>query len=83
MAKHTNPSSICEALQNFDLLPDSAHVGQRVVQALLGCSAATLWRMLKKNSFPAPHRFSLRRNVWNVGEIRKYILEKNIYGNHK
>ncbi len=70
MAQHTNPSAIPDALKNFDCLPRSAHIRQPVVEALYGCSAATVWRMVKRGTIPAPRKLSDRVTAWNVGELR-------------
>ena len=73
MAHHTNPSTIPDALKNFDSLPDSANVRQPVVQALYGCSSATIWRMVKRGTLPAPRKLSERVTAWNVGDLRKAL----------
>ena len=66
-------AAIPSSLQNFDSLPDSANVRQPVVQALLGCSSATVWRMVKRGTLPAPRKLSERVTAWNVGELRKKL----------
>ena len=66
-------SSIPSSLQNFDSLPDSANVRQPVVQALFSCSPATVWRMVKRGTLPAPRKLSERVTAWNVGELRKKL----------
>lgn len=75
MAQRTDSSTIPDALRNFDSLPDSANVRQPVVQALYGCSAATVWRMVKRGKLPAPRKLSQRVTAWNVGELRKALAE--------
>lgn len=70
---HRSTASIPDALKNFDSLPDSANVRQPVVQALYGCSAATIWRMVKRGALPAPRKLSERITAWNVGELRKAL----------
>lgn len=69
----TSPSTLPDALRNFDSLPDSANVRQPVVQALVGCSAATVWRMVKRGTLPKPRKLSERLTAWNVGELRKAL----------
>ena len=64
---------ISDALRNFDLSPDSAHVRQPVVQALFACSSATVWRMVKRGQLPAPKKLSDRVTAWNVGELRAVL----------
>jgi predicted DNA-binding transcriptional regulator AlpA len=61
------------ALQNFDRLPDSAHVRLPVVEALYGCSAATVWRRVKDGGIPAPAKLSVRISGWNVGQLRRNL----------
>ena len=73
MAQRTAQSAIPDALKNFDSLPDSANVRQPVVQGLFGCSHATIWRMVKKGTIPAPKKLSERVTAWNVGELRKAL----------
>ena len=73
MAQRTDQSAIPDALKNFDSLPDSANVRQPVVQGLVGCSHATIWRMVKKGSLPAPRKLSERVTAWNVGDLRKAL----------
>jgi predicted DNA-binding transcriptional regulator AlpA len=69
MSKRLNNGTIPDALKNFDLLPDSAKVRLPVVQALYGCSRATVWRRVKEKLIPLP---SKTKNIttWNVGELR-------------
>ena len=73
MAHHTDPSVIPDALTNYDSFPDSAHVRLPVVQALVGCSSATVWRMVKRGTLPAPRKLSERISAWNVGDLRKAL----------
>ncbi|WP_239255334.1 helix-turn-helix transcriptional regulator [Candidatus Nitrotoga sp. M5] len=74
MAQRTTTSStIPDALKNFDSLPDAANVRQPVVQALFGCSSATVWRMVKRGTLPKPRKLSERLTAWNVGELRKVL----------
>ena len=67
------PSALPDALKNFDSLPDSANVRQPVVQALVGCSSATVWRMVKRGTLPAPRKLSTNVTAWNVGDLRKAL----------
>lgn len=71
-SKHIT-ASIPDALKHFDSFPDSANVRQPVVQALYGCSAATVWRMVKRGALPAPRKLSTRVTAWNVGDLRKAL----------
>ncbi|WP_223247232.1 AlpA family transcriptional regulator [Sulfuriferula sp. AH1] len=71
--KNGNTSMIPDALKNFDSLPDSANVRQAVVQGLFGCSAATVWRMVKRGTLPAPRKITPHISAWNVAELRKSL----------
>ena len=62
-----------DAIHRFDTLPDSANVRQPVVQAILSCSSATVWRMVKRGQLPAPRKIGTRITAWNVGELRKAL----------
>jgi len=75
MAQRTNPSTIPDALKNFDSYPDSANVRQPIVQGLFGISAATVWRMVKRGTLPAPRKLSDRVTAWNVGELRAALAK--------
>lgn len=75
MAQHTDLSAIPDALKNFDSLPDAANVRLPVVQSLCSCSAATVWRMVKRGSLPAPRKISERVTAWSVGELRKALAK--------
>lgn len=63
-------STIPNALQNFDSLPDSADVRLPTVCALYGCSPATIWRGVRAGRIPVPRKHSPRCTSWNVGELR-------------
>lgn len=75
LQKKISTSAIPDALKNFDSLPDSAHVRITIVQALFGCSPATVWRMVQRGSLPAPRKLSQRITGWNVGALRKVLTE--------
>lgn len=63
------------SLKNFDHLPDAAFVRQPVVEALFGCSSATVWRRVHAGIIPAPKKFSARVTTWNVGELRRALAQ--------
>lgn len=75
MANRTAPSALPDSLKNFDSLPDSAYVRLPVVQGLLACSAATVWRLAKKQEIPAPEKRSERVTAWNVGKLRAALAK--------
>lgn len=73
MALRNDANAIPDALKNFDSLPDAANVRQPVVEALIGCSSTTIWRMVKRGDLPAPRKLSSRVTAWNVGDLRKAL----------
>lgn len=76
--EHDNKSNLPISLSNFDALPDSASVRQPVVEALFGCSSATVWRWVKAGIIPAPHKFLGQRiSAWNVGELRNALASRS------
>lgn len=68
----TKHQPINPALENFDRLPDSAHVRVGVVAALQSCSIATVWRRAKAGTLPAPRKIG-GTTVWSVGALRKTL----------
>lgn len=66
-------SELQTTLQNFDQLPNAAHVREPVVAAVLGCSTATVWRWAKFGRIPQPIRLSPRISAWNVGQLRQTL----------
>jgi len=47
-------------LQQFDQLPDSAHVDVRTVAGLFGISVPTVWRHTRSGKLPAPRKIGHR-----------------------
>ena len=66
----TGPASIHAALQNFDLLPDSAGARVPVVAALFSVSEPTVWRWTRDGQLPAPTKRG-GVTLWNVGALRR------------
>lgn len=62
-----------ESLKQFDSLPDGAHVQVRTVAAVVGVSEATVWRMVRRGTLPAPKKVSERATRWNVGDLRQAL----------
>ena len=76
MPKHPHPSAttdIPDALRNFDILPNSAHVRLPVVAALFACAGVTIWRRCAAGTLPQPHKLGERVTAWNVGELRRAL----------
>ena len=66
----TSKGTVPDALINFDRLPDSAYVGQVVVEGLKGRSGASVWRDVASGRLPKPVKIG-RSTKWNVGELRR------------
>lgn len=64
-----------EELAGFDQLPDLAHIRLPTLCKLYGCASATIWRAVKANRIPAPHRLATRVTAWQVGEIRQSLAQ--------
>ena len=62
-------------IQEFDFLPDAAHVRLPVVMALYGCSAPTVRHAVKAGSIPKPLKHLDRAISWNVGELRRALAK--------
>ena len=69
-------------IPNFDELPDSALVRQTQLvrdpkhptrPAVLPFSAATLWRKVREQSFPAPTKLSAAISAWRVSDVRQWL----------
>jgi predicted DNA-binding transcriptional regulator AlpA len=77
MTYESNKSAGTDAanlLKSFDDLPDSAHIAEPVVRAIVGCSHASLWRWAKAGILPQPRRFG-RSTRWHVGELRAVLAK--------
>ena len=69
-------------IPNFDDLPDSAMARQSQLirdpkhptrPSPLPFSAATLWRKVRAQSFPAPVRLGPAISAWRVGDVRQWL----------
>lgn len=58
-------------VENFDRLPDAAHIRIRPVAKLNACSPATIWRRVRDGRFIAPEEISPGIVAWNVGKLRR------------
>lgn len=73
--RYNESKCVDPAITSFDSLPDTAHVRLPVVIALFACSRATVWRHVKSGLIPRPIKFSERITVWNVGVLRRKLME--------
>lgn len=81
--KATQQKSVEVAVRSiFDLLPDSALLRQSQLvrspkrpnsTAPLPFSAATLWRRVAEQKFPAPVKLSERITAWRCGDVKKWL----------
>ncbi|NOU24084.1 MAG: transcriptional regulator [Methylotenera sp.] len=72
MSQQPIVNPIPDALKNFSLYPDCAHVRLSTVKGLFGISAATVWRMVKANKLKS-HKLTPRTTTFNVGELRQVL----------
>lgn len=61
----------------FPTLPDDALIEIRVVSALLGRSASSIWRDVAKRELVAPIKIG-HSTRWRVGEIREYLSRREV-----
>jgi len=71
-SKPSKVAAISPSLQNFDLLPDAAYLRPRDVASLRDCSLASVWRDVKAERLPKPHKLGPNRTGFNVGELRRH-----------
>lgn len=60
------------SLETFDELPDSALIRQPILEALLGVSASTVWRLVNSGALPRV-KLTARCTGWRVGDVRAYL----------
>ncbi|WP_333983724.1 helix-turn-helix domain-containing protein [Burkholderia gladioli] len=69
MKSSSHHAVLPRALQQFDQLPDAAHVDVRTVAGLFGISVPTVWRHTRSGKLPAPRKIGSSTR-WNVAELR-------------
>lgn len=64
-----------ELLEKTAFLREKQLVGDAKHQlaGLLPFSRATLWRMVKRGTFPAPLKLSERTTAWPTAEVKKWL----------
>lgn len=60
-------------VRQYQLVSSVYHPGTPV---LLPFSAPTLWRMIKRGTFPQPIKLSSRVTCWRVGQIRAWLASQ-------
>lgn len=74
-SKAPRSDRISIALARFDQLPSSAFVRLPVVQGLLDCSAASVWRYAKSGKLPQPVKLTAGTTAWQVGPLRRALAD--------
>lgn len=54
-------------------MPEVGFIRQSRLATMLPFSAATLWRKVRKNTFPQPVKLSARITAWRVEDIRAWM----------
>ena len=84
-ATSPTPTRAVPSQSVFDALPDSALLRESHLvrspkrphsTAPLPFSAATLWRMVRAGTFPAPLRLSARVTAWSCASVRKWLASQ-------
>lgn len=69
-------NSLPLAIEQFDRLPDDGLIRVKTVAPLLGVSVATIWRWLAGGKFPRAVKVGTGTTAWRVGDIRRFIRER-------
>ena len=59
--------------QNTYSLPETGYIRQAQLIQIIPFSPATLWRKVKKGTFPAPVKLSERVTAWPVDQVREWM----------
>lgn len=77
MPKLTAPvhklTEISKPKPGFDTRPDTGFIRQSHVLEVVPFSAATLWRMVRAGTFPAPVKLSARVTAWKCSDVRQWM----------
>lgn len=58
-------------------LPESGFLRQsQLIPLIVPFSSATLWRMVKAGTFPAPVKLSERVTAWRVEDVRAWMAAR-------
>ena len=68
-----NQTGISKPQPGFDTRPDTGFIRQSHVLEVVPFSAATLWRMVRAGTFPAPVKLSTRVTAWKCSDVREWI----------
>jgi predicted DNA-binding transcriptional regulator AlpA len=53
------------------------NIRQKQLLEMLDISRTTLWRMIKRDEFPAPNRDNPRKLIWSLVEIENHLDQLN------
>lgn len=70
---HNSQPGTTKPQSGFDTRPDSSFVRQSHVLEVVPFSAATLWRMVRAGTFPAPVKLSARVTAWRCSAVREWM----------
>ena len=77
MPKLTTPfpsqTEISKPKPGFDTRPDTGFIRQSHVLEVVPFSAATLWRMVRAGTVPAPVKRSARVTAWKCSDVREWM----------
>lgn len=68
--------TLASPLATYGALPATGYVRLSGLRPILPFSDSTLWRMIKKSTFPAPIRISTRVTAWKAEDIRQWLDEQ-------
>ncbi|MFZ2988276.1 helix-turn-helix transcriptional regulator [Ideonella sp.] len=67
----TPPGAGKKAHQNFDQLPDAAHVrASELLSNILPVGRTTLFRWVREGRWPKPVKLGPKVTAWRVGDVR-------------
>jgi prophage regulatory protein len=65
----------------FPDFPATGFIRQaQLIPAIIPFSSATLWRMVKAKTFPAPVKLSERVTAWDVSAVREWMHARSPHG---
>jgi predicted DNA-binding transcriptional regulator AlpA len=65
-------------LRKRDALPESGYIRIQKLIEIIPFSESTIWRKVKKGTFPAPVKLSEQITGWRVEDIRAWMLSKEL-----
>lgn len=67
------------AVENFDQLPDKAHVRVNACAQLMGISIATFWRLVSSGKLKT-HKLTERTTTVTAGDLRAFMAGEKVEG---